>query len=295
MQTSDVVRTFQGHTLPVCSISISPSYTTIASGSNDKTIHLWDIQTGECYGIIHQESSVNSVHFFPLDPQRFISLSGLKVWKWNINGHKISPQYDGSHAAFSPDGTKFVLCNGASVQVQGSDFRTVVAEFHTKNTSISYCCLSPDGRLAAIAAGHTAYVWDITNSEPCLIETFVGHTRNITSLVFSSPTSLISTSQDKLVKFWQIGASSTSPDVTDPKSIPYTSPIKSITLQAKYGIVISSDSDRVVRIWDLSTGLCKASFQTPAKGSCLRDAQLIDNRLVLLETSRRATAIATEE
>jgi WD40 repeat protein len=36
-----------------------------------------------------------------------------------------------------------------------------------------------------------------------------------------------------------------------------------------------------VRIWDLSTGHCKASFQTPAKGSCLRDAQLIDNRLVL--------------
>jgi WD40 repeat protein len=87
---------------------------------------------------------------------------------------------------------------------------------------------------------------------------------------------------DGSVKFWQISASSISPDVTDPKPIPCDSPIRSITLQAKDGIAISSDSDGVVRIWNLSTGHCKASFQTPAKGDCLRDVQLIDNRLVLV-------------
>jgi len=122
----------------------------------------------------------------------------------------------------------------------------------------------------------------ITKSEPCLIETFIGHVKDIKFLVFSSTTSLISASRDKSVMFWQIGASLTSPDLTDPKSTPYTSPIKSITLQAKDGIAISSDSDGVVRIWDLSTGLCRASFQTPAKGSCLRDIQLIDKRLILV-------------
>jgi WD40 repeat protein len=282
MQSGGVVKTFQGHTAWVYSVSISVDCTTIASGSYDKKIRLWDIQTGECHGIIQQESHVDSVHFFPLDPQHLISASGGRVWECDIGGHKLASKYDGSHAAFSFDGTKFVLCNGAAVQVRSSDSGAVITEFLMENDETGHCCFSPDGKLIAIAAGYTAYVWDITSSEPCLIETIVGHAGDITSLVFSSPTSLVSASLDKSVKFWQIGASLTSPDVTGPNSIPHTSPIRSITLQAKNGIAISSDSDGIVRIWDLSTGLCKASFQTPAKGSCKRDVQLIDDRLVLV-------------
>ena len=44
---------------------------------------------------------------------------------------------------------------------------------------------------------------------------------------------------------------------------------------------ISSDADGVVKTWDILTGLCKASFQTPAKGGP-RDAQLIEGRLIFV-------------
>ena len=280
MQTGGVVKTFQGHTKHVTAVSISPNCTTIASGSVDNTVRLWDIQTGECHCVIQQESSVKCIHFFPLDPHHFISVSDNKVQKWNIGGHKIGPGYDGSCAAFSFDGTKLVLYNKGVIQVQSSDSRAVIAEFHLYGAG--NCCFSPDGRLVAASDYHTAYVWDITNSEPCLIETFLCDARYIISFAFSSPTSLISIYIDTSVRFWQIGASSTSPDTSDINSTPHTSPIKSITLQAKDGIAISTDLDGVVRIWDLSTGLCKASFQTPAEGSCLRDVQLIDSRLVLV-------------
>ena len=56
--------------------------------------------------------------------------------------------------------------------------------------------------------------------------------------------------------------------------------IQSITLQAKDGIAISSDSAGVVSVWDISTGLCKASFQTPSGGLNHRATQLIDERLI---------------
>ena len=59
-------------------------------------------------------------------------------------------------------------------------------------------------------------------------------------------------------------------------------PIRSITLQAKDGITITSDSDGIVKTWDNSTGLCKASFQTPAEGSHKRDVQLINGRLIIV-------------
>ena len=282
VQTGGVVKTFFGHTSWVQSVSISADSTRIASGSLDNTIHLWDIQTGECYCVIEQQDDVYPICFSPTNPQFLLSISGGKVWQWGIDGQQIQPTYDGSCVAFSPDGTQFVLCNKAFVTIQNSDSRDIVAEFHITNDNTNYCCFSPDGRLVAVAAGSTAYVWDITGPDPCLVGTFIGHTKDLMSLAFSSPTSLITASRDQSIKFWQIGASPITPVEIDLESTLLTStPIKSVTLQAKDGITISIDSDGVVRIWDISTGICKTSFQTPANDS-YRDIQLIDGRLILV-------------
>jgi len=276
VQTGGLVKTFHGHTSYVWSVSISTDCTMIASGSHDNTARLWDIETQECLCIIEQEGSVYSVSFSPTDPQHIISTSYNKVWKWDVNGNQIPPTYTGACIAFSPDSTQFALCNGKVVTVQSSDSEEIMAEFYVTNNSTRYCCFSPDGRLVAAAAGSTAYVWDVTSPDPHLIETFF-HTQ-ITALVFSSPSSLISVSTDSSVKFWKIGGLSTDPVTTDPGSTP--PPICSVSLQARAGIAISSDKKGMVKTWDISTGLCKGSFQTPADRYSCRDVQLIDGRLI---------------
>jgi len=297
MQTGGVVKTFKGHTDEVYSVSISADCTTIASGSGDKTIHLWNIQTGECYHIIKQEEEVDYVCFFPLDPRSLLSVSDGKFWKWNIGVQQTTPMHASSYIAFSMDGTKFVMCNKSTVEVQSSDFKQTVARFHMPNNYITYCCFSPDNKVVAVAALGIICIWDITSSDPYLLETFTGHAEIIISLVFSSPTSLISASLDKSVKFWQIGTSSINPVLVDPKPTPLTSaPIKSIALQAKDGIAISNHLDGVVRIWDITTGLCKASFQTPAKDSDQIDTQLTDGRLTTVwYTEEQISIWDTEE
>jgi len=283
IQTGGVIKTFVGHTDHVYSVSISADCIRIASGSLDVTIRLWDIQTGNCHCVIQQQETVRHVVFSPTDPQYLLSISSNKVWQWDINGHQILPTYDGSLVVFSPDGTQFVLCNGAVVTVRNSDSRAIMAEFHIPNHSVQYCCFSPDGSLVAVVTNHTANVWDITSPDPHLVETFIGHTKKIRFLSFSSPSSLISASDDRSVRFWQISGSSTDLVEAGPKFTPSTSAsIESVTLQAKDGIAISSDSAGVVKTWDILTGLCKASFQTPAEGGCQRDAQLINGRLILV-------------
>ena len=284
MQTGGVIKTLLGHSGRILSVSISVDCSTIASGSGDKKIHLWDIQTEECYCVIDQESAVMHISFSPTNPQYLISVSSNQIWQWDTNGHQISPTYGGTYVAFSPSGTQFALCQGQSVTIKNSDSRVTVAEFqsNTTNRATECCCFSPDGKLVAVAVDETAYIWDITSPEPHLVKTCIGHTKPITSLAFSSPFSLISLSEnDKSIRFWQIGASPTKWVVTDPKPIPSTSAsITSFILQAKDGIVISRDSDGVVMAWDISTGLCTASFQTPAKDSCHGDVQLIDGKLI---------------
>ena len=281
VQTGGEIKTFYGHTQGVFSVSISEDCTRIASGSRDKTICLWNIQTGECCYVIEQEDTVYHVSFIPNTPQCLLSICNDKIWQQDINGHRIGPTYNGSCSAFSSDGTQFVSCNETTVTVRNSSSGVIAAECYLAQGDIYCCHLSPDNKLVAAAVKSTAYVWDITSSEPHLIETFTGHTDNITSLAFSSPSSLISTSWDKSIKLWQIGI----PDHTepDPKQTSSTlAEIKSITLQAKDNVIITSDSDGVVRTWDISTGICNSSFQTPAEDSHERDVQLIDGRLVIV-------------
>jgi len=281
MQTGGVVKTFQGHTSQVHSVSISTDCTTIASGSYDKTIRLWNIQTGECYHIIKQLDVEINVCFSPLNSKLLISSSGGKIQQWDINGQRITSESDGCHIAFSLDGTQFVVCNKSVVEVQSPDSKTIVAKFSMPNLDITCCCVSPDNRLIAVTDVVNIYVWDITSLNPHLLETFIGHTTNITSLEFSSPSSLISTSWDRVIRFWQIGTLSIDPVPANPKATSLTlAPVESITLQAKDGIAISSHSDGVVRVWNISTGSCKASFQTQAKDPQQMDSCLTDSKLI---------------
>ena len=282
LQTGGVIKTFYGHNDYICSVSISGDYTGVVSGSGDLTIHLWDIQTGECLHTIKQQNSVEYVCFSPTDPQHIILLSGQKVQEWDISSQQTSSLFDATSIAFSSDNTQLASCHGEVIVVQNFGSGAIIAQFDLVGEKIDHCCFSPDGKLLAAAAGATAYVWDIAGPDCCLIETF-GHADHISALSFSSPSSLISASEDRPVKFWQIGTISKKQIPTDSNSaLPTLSPIQSVSLQKTAGVAIPSDLDGVVKTWDLSTGLCEISIETPV-GNCLwRDTWFIGSRLVIV-------------
>jgi len=283
VQTGGVIKTFHGHTGWVVSVSISPDCATIAAGSWDSMIYLWHVQRGDCFYVITGHNHyINSVSFSPTDSQLLISASGDNtVRQWDITGCQIGPTHEGNGVVFSSDGTHFVSWREQVATVRNSDSRVVVAELQVPSGTFQCCCFSPNGKFVVGSAGHTIYIWDITGSDPHLSETLSGHTDEIASLIFPSP--LISASKDRTLKFWQIGASSTDPVTADQIStLPTPSPIWSVSLQGRGGVAISSDLTGVVRIWDVFTGHCKASFQTPATGSICRDAQLIESRLIVI-------------
>ena len=269
VQTGGAIKTFYGHTKCIWSVSISASCTTIASGSAEQTAHLWNIQTGECFHTIQQESSVCCIIFSPKDPQHLTSVSNMKIWQWDGSGCQTRPLFDGSNVAFSSDGTQFVSCYKNTITINNSSSGGIIPKFQVAS-DVHRCSFSPDNKLVAVAADKITYCWDITTSKPQLVETFVGHTDDITSLMFSSPTTLISASVDSSVKFWQIGAQSTDLPRFDLKpTSSHSTPILSVSVQSKEGIAFTSDSDGVVKTWDISTGVCKTSSQTPANNIML--------------------------
>ena len=282
IQTGGVVKTFLGHSEGVWSVSTSADFTTIASGSYDKRIHLWNIQTGECYHTIQQQQIVFYVMISPKGLQHLISISDRKVWQWDANGCLIRPPFDGYHVSFSSDGAQFASCFEKTITVHNSNSGAITTQFQVTDNA-HRCCFSPDNKFIVVAVNITAYWWDITTSEPQLVETFICHTKMITSLIFSSSTTLISASEDNSVKFWQIGAQSTDQALIDLKSTSVPSaPIKSVALQSKEGIAIICDLDGVIASWDISSGICKTSSQTPTNPSCMRDAQVVNGGLIIV-------------
>ncbi|NET62333.1 MAG: hypothetical protein F6K47_41390, partial [Symploca sp. SIO2E6] len=86
LYTGQCSMTLQGHISTVWSISFSPDGQTLASGSADRTVKVWDVYTGKCFMTLQGHiSTVWSVSFSP-DDQTLASGSGdQKVRIWEVD------------------------------------------------------------------------------------------------------------------------------------------------------------------------------------------------------------------
>ncbi len=113
----------RGHVGTVRSVSFSPDGKLIASGSEDKTVKIWDVATGTILRSIRGHgNSVTSVFFSP-DSKFVISSSKDKTVRiWDVetgNAIQRSPgvSCEGSPAAFSPDGSFIATANNRNVNI----------------------------------------------------------------------------------------------------------------------------------------------------------------------------------
>ena len=77
------LKTLEGHTATVTSVTYSPDGTRIVSGSWDWTIKIWNANTGECLKTLKDLESVSSVAYSP-DGTKIISGSDyktIKIWQ----------------------------------------------------------------------------------------------------------------------------------------------------------------------------------------------------------------------
>ena len=284
VQTGRVIRTFN-HRSKWFAASISWDGAMVALGTDDGTVRLCDVRTEKCNSIKMYDGKVTAIEFSPINSRRFISSSGEVVRQWDIDGDQIGLSYHEADKvkdlAWTRDGTRFVLCGGKVATVQDAESGAVVVKLGApdKSSSFNVCCFSPDGRLVACAAGATIWVWDITISEGRLVGHLVGHSGPITCLAFSS--FLISGGYDRSIKFWKSSSFSMDPTTSNQTATRGSFPeIRSIKPFAEEGMVVTSDADGVVKIWDMVTGRCKSSFSTPAKG--IHDTHLARNTLIIV-------------
>jgi hypothetical protein len=64
LEGGQCLRALEGHTDEVCSVSVTPDGRRTVSGSEDKTLRVWDLGSGQCLGVFVMDAPVSAAAVF---------------------------------------------------------------------------------------------------------------------------------------------------------------------------------------------------------------------------------------
>ena len=204
------IKTFRGHSDSVYAIAFTPDGQTLASGGADRTIKIWDLNTGQeiCTLTEHTDAVVSLI----ASPDGKTLLSGsadntIKIWNLStsqvihtLTGHTYSVLC----LAISPDGTR--LASGAAdstIIVWDLNTYEVIHTLIGHNHTVLSVAISPDGKTLASASADTSIkLWDLESGTE--IRTLEANCGLVFAVRFHPSGQMLASvhEQDKSVKFW---------------------------------------------------------------------------------------------
>ncbi|KIE02136.1 P-loop NTPase, partial [Metarhizium majus ARSEF 297] len=157
----------EGHTGAVHTAKFAPVSARMVSASDDRTVRIWDTNTGECLQVIHNPVEVSS-------------------------------------AMFSHDERLVVVaCDDGIIRLWDVDTEECVQELRGHSGKVSSAIFSSDSKLVASASfDKTARIWDSLTGK-CIME-LSGHDQEVSSVSISrDSTRVLTSSFDSSVRIWR--------------------------------------------------------------------------------------------
>ncbi len=198
-----------GHSAPVRHVSFSPDSVYVASASEDKTIKIWDLLTGNAVLTLRDHGApVNSVVFSP-DGKFLLSSSDDGTAKlWNAENGNIIRTLEGhskavKFAIFDSTGERIATASSdRSVKVWTAADGKEVFELTGHDAAVSSVAFSKNGSWIATASqDQTARVWDAASGQQILV--LNGHKGGVRTVKFSNDGNMVLTgSEDQTLILW---------------------------------------------------------------------------------------------
>jgi WD40 repeat protein len=203
----------KGHTGIVNSCTFSPDSRIIASGSYDKTIRLWESNTGSQLRILNGHNHITNCIFSP-------------------DGHTLA-------SASNNDNSLYLWDTHTGVEI------AVLTDETRRLSGITSCAFSPNGRILAFGDRHgKIQLWNaIEDREMGVLN---GHYWDINSIVFSCDSNVIaSASKDKTIILWDVHKRK---KIVVLKG--HQGPVTSCVFSPDQTLLASASGDNTFRLWD---------------------------------------------
>ena len=206
--------TLSGHSGEVNSLALSRDRITLASGSDDKTIKIWNLNNKKEIRTLKGHLDFVYSVAISLDGKILVSGSRDKTIKiWNLQtGQLINTLY--GHKGF-----------------------------------VDSVAISPDGQtIASGSYDHTIKLWNLKTLQ--LIHTFEGHSAQVLSVAISPDNrTLISGSKDKTIKMWNLNTEQLIRTIQG-----HSGDVNAIAISSRGDMFASASDDKTVKVWNLNTG-----------------------------------------
>ena len=218
----------EGHDDFVNSVSFSPDGKTLASGSDDNKIKLWNLETGtEMHTFIGQVGPVSSVSFSP-DGKTLASISNQAIISTGDTYNKI--------------------------KLWNLETRNEIRTFEGDNGSVNSVSFSPDGKTLASGSDNTIILWNLETGTK--IRTFTGHVGSVNSVSYSSDgKTLASGSSDKTIILWNL---ETGTKIRTFKG--HVDPVNRVSFSPDGKTLASKDYHTII-LWNLQKGTKVLTFK----------------------------------
>ncbi|KAJ7091064.1 WD40-repeat-containing domain protein [Mycena epipterygia] len=254
------------HDEPVNSVCFSPDGLRAISGSDDKTVCIWDVVTGEqLHKLEGHKHYVISVSFSP-DGLRAISGSTDEtVCIWDVLTGEQLHRLEGhkewvKSVSFSPDGLHIISSSvDEGVCIWDVSTGEQLCKLEGQEGWVNSVSFSFDGlRVISGSFDGTVCIWDVLTGQQ--LHKLLGHKFSVTSVGFSpNGLHIISGSDDSTVRIWNVLTGEQLHELEGHKHSVSSVSFSPDGLCAISGSSTSSmnrpgSSENTVHIWDVSTG-----------------------------------------
>lgn len=270
LDKSDISSRILGyHQENVASVAFNCNGAILASGSDDNTITLWNLENKSETKLIatlrEHKKAVRALAFSPNEDNGYLLASGSKdfsVRLWDIRDNScfevLTDHSDIVRSvAFSPDGQ--VLASGSEdkkvILWNLSNLKEIVKikTLTDHKNGVRSVAFSSDGKwLASGSKDQTIYLWGLNlfdRNNILLKEKLRGHNYSISAVAFSPDNQILaSASWDKTIRLWHLYSSDTIPQILGR----HLDNIMSVAVSPDSRWLASGSCDNKVRLWDIS-------------------------------------------
>jgi WD40 repeat protein len=253
-----LAHTLLGHNGGITAIALHPAGNILASGSTDRTIKLWELESGKLLhtfvgrSLFSKVGHGDRISTLTFSPDGTVLLSGSDdgtIKQWDMNSRKLIntlPESGWGISALTTSQDGWTLVSGGGdgvIHLWDLERQALEASLSQHQDWVSGLILSADGNtLISSSYDKKICLWDLKSDR--LLHTLVGHTERVNAIAVTSDWQTL-LSADQGIRIWDLARGEWS------KTLAMNESVNALAIDSENNFFASGSEDGKLIVWNL--------------------------------------------